>query len=174
MFKHLNSQKLIHVAFVLALAFTSMAATCGKKEMVRTVSDAITSLTAGLEIAESAHRNGVMEAEAFKGTLETGLVANSVLSEVNEFASKFPEDGVRPTEDQKQFVLGRIEDALTRFDKLIENGTLIKDQTGQRKYLTRIRQARALAKGLAESIRKIEAAKPKQAQSARLPRLIRV
>lgn len=177
MFARLNSLKITRLAVVLALVVASLLiAACGKKELVRTTSDAITATKAGLEIAESAHRNNVMAVDAYKSILETGSVVVLVLGEVNEFAAKFPENGEKPTEDQKVFVLTRIDDALGRFDKLIANGALIKDPDGQRQYLTRVRQAKALVKGLADSIRKIKAVKSPTAtvQPFNTPRLLRV
>ncbi len=173
-----NSQKIYRqlavITLITILALSSAA--CGKKDLVRTTSDAITALRAGLEIADSAHRSGFLADAEYRGTLGTGAVANTILGEVNEFAAKFPEDGTSPTEEQKQFVLGRINDALARLDNLIADGVLIKDPEGQRRYLTKVRQAKALVTGLADAIKKIEAAKPKPttSQTVGLPVLLRV
>lgn len=143
---------------VLALFLCLSLTGCGKKELIQTVSDATTSLTAGLQIADSAYKNGMLDADAERGILTGGEAVRKVLNETNEFAKKFPE-GTQPDAKSKQTVLDNINRAVTGLDNLIRDGVLIKDGTAQAKYLTHIRQAKALLAGITGIIQKIETAK---------------
>lgn len=154
-----SRQKFLKVTLLLVICAFGMAQTkCGKKELIQTVSDATTSLTAGVEIADSAYKNGVLDADTERGILTGSESVRKVLNEVNEFAKKFPE-GTQPDANSKQTVLDNINLAVTGLDNLIRDGVFIKDGTAQAKYLSHIRKAKALLTGITGIIQKIEAAK---------------
>lgn len=145
------SRKLILLVIFCCCSFWA----CGKKDLVRLNSDAITLLAAALRTSDAAYQSGFLSAETEREILMSGEQTRKVLLEVNAFASFLP-DGQLPAAEQKTKVLTALDAAISHMNSLVAQGALFTEVKSQKTYYRYIRPAQTVVMILRATILKIE------------------
>lgn len=150
-----GSKKLSLCLLPLVAIWTMGSGQCNKtrEDLIVLNGRAISALDGAIKVADSANRNKYLDNADFKKVLDAGDVGVIALREVNGFAAEYPSSTDPVTESKKQFILGKLDDALARTQTLIDSGKLIKDPATQTKYHNVISPARAAIQSLINALK---------------------